>query len=498
MGIIVRQSVRNTVISYIGVALGFIITIWMYPNILLPEQYGLTRVLLSLSMVSTQLANLGTQNTIIRYFPFFRNKDKKHHGSLFLSLTVPFIGLLLLAALLYFFRPQITQYFIERSALLVDYYWLILPLAFFILFFHVLSSYVRALYDTVMSSFLMNVAIRVLTVFILILYFFGWLNFQQFMIAFVASYGFIMLWLFIYTLRTFEVNLKPDFEFLRKSLLKNMGNYSFFAFLGGVATIIVTNIDIIMLSSLSGLSDTGIYAIAFYIGSAITIPRKSIFQISSPIISEAFKNKNFNLIEDIYHRSSLTMTIAGGLLFCGIVANIDNLMNILPPEYSGGMFVIILIAIANIFSMATGVNGAIILNSKYYRFDLYSTLILIAITITLNYLLIPKYGILGAAIGTGTAVIFYNVLKVLYVWLRFSMQPFDWRLLPILLIGTFTLLLVFQIPVIVNTYIDLILRSTIVASLYLVPVLRFQLSADFSKLANDTWNTIKKTIFSKH
>lgn len=494
MGIIISQSIRNTILSYLGVALGFVITIWMYPNILSPEQYGLTRVLLSLAMVSTQLASLGTQNTIIRYFPFFRDKENKHHGSFFLALVVPLFGILVLTLILYLFQPQIIQYFIERSALLVDYYWLILPLAFFILFFHVLSAYVRALYDTVMASFLMNVVIRILAAAILILYFLGWLSFQQFIIAFVCTYGVIMLWMFGFTLQTFEVNLKPDFQFLRKSLLTNMGNYSLFAFFGGVASILVNNIDIIMLSSLAGLSDTGIYAIAFYIGSAITIPRKSIYQISSPVISDAFKNKNLSLINKVYHQSSLNLIIAGGLVFCGVIANIDNLMNLLPAEYAGGAMVIVVIASANVFDMATGVNGAIILNSKYYRFDFYSTIFLIFITVLLNYLLIPVYGILGAAIGTGSAVILYNVLKVGYVWIRFSMQPFEWKMLHVIGIGALTLFIVFQLPVMGNIYSDIILRSILITLLYGLPIWILNISEEINTLIEDSLKQLKERL----
>jgi O-antigen/teichoic acid export membrane protein len=466
----------------------------MYPNILLPEQYGLTRVLLSIAMVATQIANLGTQNTIIRYFPLFRDKKENHHGSLFLSLAIPFVGLLILTAILFLFRPQIIAYFIERSALLVDYYWLILPLAGFILFFHVLSAYVRALYDTVMSSFLINIVIRLLAAAILILYLFNWITFSQFMIAFVGTYGVIMLCMLIYTLTSFEVDLKPDFQFLRKSLLKNIGNYSLFALLGGLATIIVSNIDIIMLSSLSGLSDTGIYAIAFYIGSAITIPRKSVYQIASPLVSDAFKNKNFDLIEDIYRRSSLNMVIAGGFLFCGIIANIDNLMTVLPSEYVGGASVIVVIASANLFSMATGINGAIILNSKYYRFDLYSTLLLIAIAILLNYLFIPVYGILGAAIGTGSAVIIYNAIKVVYVWVRFSMQPFEYQIIYIVVIGAVTLLIVSQIPTLINPYVDLIIRSILISGLYLFPVITLEISEQFNQLVFNSLKQLKAII----
>jgi len=334
----------------------------------------------------------------------------------------------------------------------------------------------------------------VLAASILLLYLFNWINFQQFMAAFVGSYGVIMLGLLAYTFVQFEVDLKPKLDFLRKLLVKNMANYSMFAFFGGLASIIVNNIDIIMLSSLAGLSDTGIYAIAFYVGSAITIPRKSIYQISSPVISDAFKNKDLSLIERVYHQSSLNLVIAGGLVFCGVIANIDNLMSLLPPDYTGGAMVIVVIASANVFDMATGVNGAIILNSKYYRFDLYSTLILIVTTILLNYLLIPLYGILGAAIGTGSAVVLYNILKVSYVWLRFSMQPFEWGILPIIAIGAGTLLVIFQIPTMFNTYADILIRSALITALYLIPVVSLKISEQFNELVFKSLTNVKDTI----
>ena len=494
MGVIFRQGIQNTIISYIGVALGFVVTIWMYPNILRPEQYGLTRVLLSLAMVSSQLASFGMKNTIIRFFPYFRNKDNQHNGFLFLSLAIPFIGLILLGLGLLLFRPGIIQYFIERSELLVDYYWFVLPLAFCILFFHITTSVVQALYDTVLSSFLMNVVVRVLTALLLIVYFFEWINFEQFVILFVLNYGIILLGLMIYMFKNFEVSLLPDFDFLDASLVKKMFDYSIYAFFGGVASIIVSNVDIIMLSSLAGLEDTGIYAIAFYVGSAITITKSSIYKISSPVVADAFKDEDYDLIERIYHRSSLNQIIAGGLLFCGVIANLDNLMGMLPPEYAGGALVIIIISTANIFDMSTGVDGAIILNSEHYRFDLYSTLVLIIITVALNYLLIPIYGIVGAAIGTASAILTYNALKVGFIWIRFHMQPFRWKMLYVLVVGAITLLIIFQMPLIANVYVDVVIRSIIITLLYIIPLWTLDISDELNQLITGSLNKIRNII----
>ncbi|MGD8746888.1 MAG: oligosaccharide flippase family protein [Balneolaceae bacterium] len=486
MGIIVRQSVINSIISYVGVALGFVITIWLYPNFFTTEQYGLTRVLLSLSMVLIQVSSMGINSTIIRYFPFFRNKEKNHHGFLTIILLIPLVGFIIFGLLLFLFKGYILSLYESKSELLLDYYLYLFPLAFFILFFKTIESYTYALYNTVASSFLHDIFIRLLTIAILFAYLWGWINFQEFMMLFVINYGINLVLLSAYLLTISEVKLQIDFEFLDNELLKKMLNYGAYSFFGSIATVILGNIDILMLGAMVGLGNTGIYAIAFYIGSAIKIPRQSILKISAPIVSDAIKNDNYHLVANIYKRSSLNLVIAGGLLFCGIVANLHNLNEILPSSYAGGTLVIITVGFANYFEISTGINGAIIINSKHFRFDLYSTIALIVLTVVLNYLFIPVYGILGAAIGTATAIVLYNMVKVFYVWKKFSMHPFNIRMIPAILITGITLFLALITSTLDNPYWDILLRSISITVFYIGIIRLLNLSEDLNKLIHSS------------
>lgn len=480
MGIIIRQSVRSTLISYAGVALGFVVSIWLYPQILTVEQYGLTRVLISMAVVSTQFAGLGINNTIVRYFPYFSDRERNHHGFLFFACAVPLAGFVLLAGALYVGQDFIISYYRQESALLTRYYLWLIPLAGFMLFFSVLSNVVKVLQNITVASFLNEVVVRVLVVIALLLYVSGLITFPQFIMLFVLNYGLTLTLLLVYLLRRYPVTFRPDFGFISRPLLTSILKYSSFAFLGGLSSIAVANIDVLMLSALAGLDETGVYAIAFYIGSAITVTRTSIYNISSPLIADAFKEKDFALIEDIYKRSSLNQLIGGGLLFGGVLINLDNLMNLLPPAYAGGSIVIIIIGAAKLFDMTTGLNGAIILNSRHYRFDLYSMLVLIALTITLNYYLIPPYGILGAAIGTAFAVVLYNLMKVAFVAFAFGMQPFGRAMVWAALIGTATVFLSYQVGMIGNTYTDILVRSALFTAVYISAVYMSRISDDFN------------------
>ncbi|HQZ41681.1 MAG TPA: lipopolysaccharide biosynthesis protein, partial [Flavobacteriales bacterium] len=69
MGIIARQATLNTLLAYLGIGLGFVNVVLLYPKVLDADQFGLTRLLVSLATIAAQVAQLGAENTVIRYFP---------------------------------------------------------------------------------------------------------------------------------------------------------------------------------------------------------------------------------------------------------------------------------------------------------------------------------------------------------------------------------------------------------------------------------------------
>ena len=138
-----REGIWNTIISYAGIAIGYVNVILLFPNILNEEQVGLTRLLLTISEMFAQFAALGFVNMSVRYFPYFRDKAKQHHGFLFLLLSVPMLGFGLITILFLLFKPTISDYYRENSGLLLDYYYYIIPLAFFTLLFNLFTADLR-------------------------------------------------------------------------------------------------------------------------------------------------------------------------------------------------------------------------------------------------------------------------------------------------------------------------------------------------------------------
>jgi O-antigen/teichoic acid export membrane protein len=470
---------------------GFISTILLFPNILTTDQYGLTRVLLSVALVSSQFAQLGMNNVIIRFFPYYQRSDEARHRLLTLAFLVPLAGFLLFLMLFFIFRDPLISYYSGESELIVDYYLYLIPLVFSILFFEVLNSYVRALKDSITGSVISEVLVRILVIGLLIFHYFDWFSFREFMLIFTAIYSIQPVCIITYLIIKKELSFSMPYREETRRLLKGMSVYGAYSLLGGLASLLIGNIDIIMISAMMELNNTAVYAIAFYIGSVIAIPQRSISKIATPVVADLIKNKQFGRVEKLYQRTALNQLIAGSLVFIGVWANLHNVTDLLPEEYVGIYWVVVVVGLAKLINMATGVNGHIIMNSRFYRYDLYTNILLLVLTIGTNLLLIPVYGIVGAALATAISIFVYNFVKFLIVWVKFDMQPFQWNAGAIVGIAAVCLYISEQIPYMINFFVDVTVRSLIILLLFTSAVILFRLSEDFQNLALESLKRLK-------
>ena len=75
MGIIAKQSIKGTIVTYIGVAIGFFTTFFVLTRFLTAEEIGLSRVLIDAATLFIGLAQLGSSSSIIRFYPYFKDKN---------------------------------------------------------------------------------------------------------------------------------------------------------------------------------------------------------------------------------------------------------------------------------------------------------------------------------------------------------------------------------------------------------------------------------------
>ena len=193
---------------------------------------------------------------------------------------------------------------------------------------------------------------------------------------------------------------------------------------------------------------------------------------------------------------SFNQFLLGGIIFLGVWLNIDDGLSLLPDKFQGGAMVVLFIALGQLFNVACGVNGIIIINSKYYKFDLYSNFILLIITILANLIFIPKSspleiyditGINGAAFATALSVFLYNVIKLIFVYIKIGIQPFTINTLKTIFLIVGVYLCIDPIYFSDNVIISLILRFSMLAILYLTVMILLRISDDINDLISDLW-----------
>ena len=487
MGIIIRQSIKGTVVNYIGSFIGFVTNVFILTKFLKPEEIGLTRFVYEAAALIAGFALLGITGTAYRFFPYFQSKTNNHNGFFFYLLLLPTIGLFIFIPFFIIIKEPITAYYIEKSPLIVNYYYWVIFLIIFIVFWTALETYSNLLMRIVIPKFIREVAVRLLLMAFYLLFAFKYLNLDGLVGCFIAVYGFAMLLTLSYVARIGPISLKHDFAFIEKPLRKKIRNYTLLLLLSALSGNIIIQLDIFMLSSLKGLSSAGIYSVCFFMGAVVDIPRRSITAISQPIAAKALKEEDMASANQLYKKVSLHQLIAGGLIFMLIWINIDNIFAIIPngDYYAVGKWVVFFIALSRILSVTFNFGDTLISYSKYYYWTLFFTVFITMTGIASNLLLIPIMDITGAALATFiTYILAYTVQQWIVLWKikgnPFSKGIFIFIILILILFGINYLLPKWS-P---NPFVDGIYRTSIIGVITLISVYKLKISEEITNIFN--------------
>jgi len=427
VGLIIRQSIKSTLLTYVGVGLGILNLLFFFPRYLNPELIGLRELLLGVALSLSIFTQLGMQSAMSRFFPYFQDTERQHNGFLLFTLGVVALGLLGFGGLFLGLQGLWEGLFTEKSAAVNAYWGMILPLTGMMMLHNVFEIWARLHYRIVVNALLREIGLRVALMGLTLAYAQELIGWEGFLWGMCTSYGVSALLLAGYLQGMGVLYLNPAYVRVRRALRPIMLRYSLWMIVGGAGVVINERIDGLMLAWLAGLASTGIYSLSFFIGTIIEMPRRSISQIAGTLITHAWKAKDYQALAQLHRQAALNQMLIGGILLVLIWTQIDTVFDVMPngDVYREGKWVVLWIGLARWFDMSNGVNTEIILNSPYYRFNLISIALLGMISFTANYLLIPVYGLTGAAAGSTLSILLFNLLKGGFLWFRLGIQPFS-------------------------------------------------------------------------
>jgi O-antigen/teichoic acid export membrane protein len=493
MGFIQKDAFRTMLISYIGLVLGYLNKGVLFILILSTEQIGLINLLLSVGLLFAQFANLGTIYAITKFFPFFQDEKKKSKGFLELILLTVGVGVIICTLFTFVFQNKIADYYSIKSKEFVEYYFWIIPIGVANVLFLIFENYLRSLYKNLLAVFSYELLLRILLSVLLGFYYFKIIDFHAFVILHAFLYLIPTIILATYLIYLKELSFNFSKIRISSKIRKIIVSYSALSYVNSLGNLLVTTLDAMMIAYFLGLKATGIYTTIIYLTSALQVPYKSLIRVSSPLIPLYWKQKKWDLMQDLYQKVSSVSLVIALFMFSLIWINRTEIFSLLPPEYMEGIWVFLFLMIGKILDQYFSLNGVIFSVSDKYKYDIVFTFILLGLVSFLNYFFIPKFGIAGAALSTGIAYVSYNAGRLWFIWKTYKLHPFQVNQFKI--IGLFSILcFLFEIK---NwqfkMIIEVSLNSLIFCLLFITPIYIFNWEPELKSY----WLKGKKFILSK-
>lgn len=450
MGVVVRQSIKGSIMNYLGVIVGFFTTFFIVTKYLTTEEVGLTRILVDASILLSGLAQLGTSTSAMRYYPYFKDEKERDHGFFGWSVIIPFVGFIIFSILFFVFKQPIENYFSQNSELFVDYIYFVIPMSFFMTYLLVFETNSNLLMRIVIPKFIREVGIRIMTLVVYLLYAFDIINLDGMVISLCLTYGIATLLNIIYLFSLKKVSFKIEPAYVSKWLRKDFIFYTLFLIATSLAGNLIPVLNTFFVSGKLGLAVAGINTIAVYIASIVEIPYRSLAAISRPHISQGMKDNNMLEVNNMTKNVSLHQFMASMFIFFLIWINIDLVYALIPNGnvYDEAKFVVLILSAVKIINTSLNVGATVLSYSKYYYYSLIFTVILTVTAIYMNIKLIPIWGMEGAALASLISYIVYYAFLLTFVNWKIKVSPLSMKELYTVII----ILSLFAIDWLLQTY----------------------------------------------
>ena len=477
MSLIRKQSIFGSFIAVFGVILGFLNSGFLQPKILAIETIGLIRVMLSIASVASVFATFGFNTVLVKFFPEAEKNNQARKLLKLYTLTI-IAGLILgvtgIYVYLQFIQSKLPEHYFLSTILVFIFYFLLTSFGI------LLNVFGKVNY----VLFVKDVLIKFL--------------FVSFLIALIlfdkpedwlvnSFYGVYMLGALLLLLNTlFVINLKQINSRVQNHEKLNLSKIfpvAFFSLLSASTAIFIKELDILMVTELIDIKATGVYAVMLFFAVLVSVPSRALIGISTVKIGQAWSNNDSKFLTDIYKKTANNQLFIAGLVMVLLNANVYVVLDLMPNgfKFIDGVWVVFWLSLAQFIDMASGVSGQILYYSDKFKVGFYLSVILLICLIGLNYLLIPVYGISGAAFATFLSQLINNFLRWYFLKNTYNLQPFNRSfIIGLIMIGALITIAVLCRPFVqaVDDFLLFILMNFSLLAIFFITIIKTKIAPD--------------------
>lgn len=435
-----KQAVWFTLINYVGVLIGMVSTLFIYPQD--KDLLGIIRFVDGFAQILYPIMVLGASTALLNFQPklndFLQRKLFSYSMiSIFWMIVFSGVGV----ALLYAFAP------LENK----EYYGFAFAIAVCLAYVDLFKRQATNLQKLALPTFYEKIIPKLSLPFAFILMVYFSQSIATGLSVYLLSFVFMLVLLGVYLSRHFTpaytLNFKDLFQEVSK---KNYYQYSLYAFCASLGSFFAFRIDSVMIPEFLSNEANGDFNIGVNLANALMIPATGVFALYSPIISKALKENDLSLLKIKYAEVAKNLFFIGIILYGCVLLGMHDFFQLLPTadKLLPTLPILYILGANVVLNMATGFNTEIIAYSQFYRFNLLAIVSLAVMNVGLNYWILTQtdYGIIGVAWASLISMCVFNVSKLIFIYRKFKIVPINSSYVKTIVLSIFVLALCYFIP----------------------------------------------------
>lgn len=399
------------------------VTAFVLARVLGASEYGMYSLALSATNIGVGLALLGLDAALIRYVAVMvgRKDDESIWGTIQIGVSLAMLLSAVSGTILFGFAYPIAERVFHNAGLapLLQLAAVLIPV---LALSEVLASSIKGfgrMDYPVIARFVFQPVFRLVMIVLLALSGFNpYLAVATFGVADLGA-SFLMIH---YLNRVFPLRrpLSPA-----KRDIRGLLGFSLPVWLSGLMVQFQSNLQALVLGSLSSITGVGLFAVASQITAISGHFTSSINVSSKPIVAQLHDRKDMQQMGQIYQTANKWAVMVQLPIFLVMVIYPGALLSIFGASYVEGATALIFLAMADLLNVGTGMGGVILDMTGHTRLKLLNSFLRLGLYLGLDLLLIPRWGLMGAAVavmvGEGTV----NLLRMIQVYALFKLLPFN-------------------------------------------------------------------------
>ncbi len=445
---VVNESTLVVLAKGAGMVLGFVATFvlgrWFGPEAL--GRYSLARTVV---MVATLVTVLGFHQGLAKYLPRFRNAEVPTKLATLTRTAATYTTLLavLAAAGLWLSRELLAVRVFDDAGMGRALWWAALIVVPFTVV-RVFSGLYRGVKSFGIYALVKQAGLRlVLVAGLLAAWALGWVGAGGALGAYFVAATLAAIWCVVYA-RNFDLEFAPLFladEPQGRELQREVLAFSATMIFVGGMHFLMRRVDILMAGVFLESARVGIYRLAVTVSVFAGFFLQASNAVFSAFISELFDAGDQELLQKTY--SAITRWVV--TLTLPIVVSFwmfpEPIVGFFGREYLDGAVVLQILSLGAFSNIVVGSTGYLLVMGDQERLQLINNALVALLNTGLNWVLIPRFGITGAAVATALSMLAIAVVRVTEIHLLFDLFPWNSTFVSVVLAGGLMLGLAFAL-----------------------------------------------------